>query len=992
MSERRLPSATASKVVTLSVMLLTLVGVVFILLQVGGGKRAAAQTVGDADCDSAVNSIDAVLVLQFDAGLLSSLPCPDDADVNRDGRVNSLDAALMLQFDAALVDSLPPAVTVTVSGQVLFDTGGPVVGAAVSVSAYEGNSASLEAGTLQGSTESTTTDSSGNFSAQVGPVVLSARVLVEVIYQADSAPAVRSAKWDEAESAALDMGTIVLPDAAGAEVSLTDGAGQTDDGSLRVEGLPDEVTSLFGRSYDPDEDPEAFPGEFAEGGAIPLNSSTFVWMEGLDAAGNPVDDLAQAATIRSQIDPSQWSDLEDLTEGTDRIEIPIYTYSEDTNMWEQQEGTGWLEDGQGTILPEDAQPVILDGSFTSELFATFTATHLSWMNVDYAFIGPWTLSRLDRDRRNDDCLFKALQLAKTIARSQQGLTTYQQFDPPGSTVANVAEELADGQGPELKNSDLNDAYGEFRGNEEGDRDDQFHINNSLWDGCGAGATEDQKKNTILIMTVTILHESAHWKWDTKHENGNWQNAEPGGEAGNELEDDLFGGIITDGDGIERDGNPLDNATRDGWLNPNNWPAPAGGGGQGAPETAGAPVASPLEVAISLARSNFALGEEIPLTVRYENVSSSPIDVLGLTSLEGYPLWFEMVREGETVRVPFRGTRAKRFIDWDQDFVTLQPGGTLERSFNFIRDAETGDRLYNLIRSGDYQLKAVYSGHWGLPQTESDAVSLTIQPGGSIAGTISDAETGNPIADATVMVTQDGDLFDTATSGTDGSYSIPELPAGTYTLEARAAGFLRNTRENVQVTANETTTVNFSLSPLLISGELRLVLTWGQDPRDLDSHLWLPPETPYHIAYFRGGSEEACPFARLDIDDTSSFGPETITMAQRFAGTYLYAVHRFSGIGTLSGSGAQVQAFDSTGLLATFTAPATGAGDWWQVLTIDGTTGAITEINQIGDDPAPYADTNAGCLDLLASRVGSQRPLSGVVDGGWAARLHALSLL
>ena len=61
---------------------------------------------GDANCDGTVNSIDAALVLQFNAGLLGSLPCR--GDVNGDGKVTSIDAALILQFAAGLLDSLPP--------------------------------------------------------------------------------------------------------------------------------------------------------------------------------------------------------------------------------------------------------------------------------------------------------------------------------------------------------------------------------------------------------------------------------------------------------------------------------------------------------------------------------------------------------------------------------------------------------------------------------------------------------------------------------------------------------------------------------------------------------------------------------------------------------------------------------------------------------------------------------------------------------------------
>ena len=58
---------------------------------------------GDADCSGHVDSRDALLVLQFEAGLLGSLPCPDLADVNEDGRVDSIDAGLIKQIDAGLI-------------------------------------------------------------------------------------------------------------------------------------------------------------------------------------------------------------------------------------------------------------------------------------------------------------------------------------------------------------------------------------------------------------------------------------------------------------------------------------------------------------------------------------------------------------------------------------------------------------------------------------------------------------------------------------------------------------------------------------------------------------------------------------------------------------------------------------------------------------------------------------------------------------------------
>ncbi len=55
----------------------------------------------DVNCAGDVTAVDVALLLQFHAGLLSSLAC-DGADVNGDGLVSSIDAVLVLQFIAGL--------------------------------------------------------------------------------------------------------------------------------------------------------------------------------------------------------------------------------------------------------------------------------------------------------------------------------------------------------------------------------------------------------------------------------------------------------------------------------------------------------------------------------------------------------------------------------------------------------------------------------------------------------------------------------------------------------------------------------------------------------------------------------------------------------------------------------------------------------------------------------------------------------------------------
>ncbi len=65
-----------------------------------------AKACGDVNDDGRVNSVDAALILQLEARLISSVANRPSGDVNGDGRVNSVDASLILQFEARLITSL----------------------------------------------------------------------------------------------------------------------------------------------------------------------------------------------------------------------------------------------------------------------------------------------------------------------------------------------------------------------------------------------------------------------------------------------------------------------------------------------------------------------------------------------------------------------------------------------------------------------------------------------------------------------------------------------------------------------------------------------------------------------------------------------------------------------------------------------------------------------------------------------------------------------
>jgi hypothetical protein len=130
-----------------------------------------------------------------------------------------------------------------------------------------------------------------------------------------------------------------------------------------------------------------------------------------------------------------------------------------------------------------------------------------------------------------------------------------------------------------------------------------------------------------------------------------------------------------------------------------------------------------------------------------------------------------------------------------------------------------------------------------------------------------------------------------------------------------------------------------------SGSAKIRLTWGTDPNDLDSHLTGPDSvtagTRFHVYYSNRGSLASNPFAELDVDDTSSFGPEVITISKLIAGTYRYSVHHFGGALDFRTSPARVE-LTLNGSTTIYTPPAPGATalgskSVWQVfeLVVDG---------------------------------------------------------
>jgi hypothetical protein len=184
----------------------------------------------------------------------------------------------------------------------------------------------------------------------------------------------------------------------------------------------------------------------------------------------------------------------------------------------------------------------------------------------------------------------------------------------------------------------------------------------------------------------------------------------------------------------------------------------------------------------------------------------------------------------------------------------------------------------------------------------------------------------------------------------GTYALPNLAAGVYTLSATNPEYAPTQQTGVVVGGGPATQgPDLIMSPLAGGAVARIVLTWGSDPRDLDSHLTgpNPSGSRFHVWYSNKGACAADPFVCLDVDDTNGGGPETITFTQIRAGVYRFYVHDFTNQSNnqstaLGSSGARVVLYRG-GNVSTFFVPS-GTGNVWAVFEWDGTT--VTPLNQL----------------------------------------------
>jgi len=143
---------------------------------------------------------------------------------------------------------------------------------------------------------------------------------------------------------------------------------------------------------------------------------------------------------------------------------------------------------------------------------------------------------------------------------------------------------------------------------------------------------------------------------------------------------------------------------------------------------------------------------------------------------------------------------------------------------------------------------------------------------------------------------------------------------------------------------------------LVEPLVSITMSWGQNPSDLDSHLTGPltsTSNRFHVWYPDKGSLSISPYAGLDTDDTSSYGPEIMTITKLLSGTYRYSVHNFSSQSDfrMENSNCVVNVvIPKTGTIRRYNIPTNNStnGNLWEVFELNVGTGSnvtLTDINQ-----------------------------------------------
>ena len=180
----------------------------------------------------------------------------------------------------------------------------------------------------------------------------------------------------------------------------------------------------------------------------------------------------------------------------------------------------------------------------------------------------------------------------------------------------------------------------------------------------------------------------------------------------------------------------------------------------------------------------------------------------------------------------------------------------------------------------YEGNATQFGQWMVGEAIAQPVT--------VSGCVVD-DAGAPAANVRIAVegvSYSGASF--TSTGINGAFVARVKPNSVILMAGRRGSILTNAASTSSGTSGVVVSTCLTL-PSTNAATVRM--TWGQNPRDIDSHAHEPGGA--HVYFNTRGSLTAEPFVNLDVDDTSGFGPEITTIRRPKVGIYRFYAHNYS---------------------------------------------------------------------------------------------------
>ena len=319
-------------------------------------------------------------------------------------------------------------------------------------------------------------------------------------------------------------------------------------------------------------------------------------------------------------------------------------------------------------------------------------------------------------------------------------------------------------------------------------------------------------------------------------------------------------------------------------------------------------------------------------------------------------------------------------------ITLQPENGSKISFynefdgSYIYSLPSGKCHVTITADGYIPLEydaTILAGHTTYLESFLLVENVEANTESSVHGQVLSALTGYGVSGATMKIRSGwgntvGTVLSTIQTDSSGRYEAMLAP-GYYTAVVTKEDYVDNTF-NLYCLAGDSPDQNIVISEESMGSQFRIVLRWGDKPSDLDLHIVGPRNNSgsnqFHVYYsnmneYQNGSN----VCNLDVDDTSYYGPETITLTTNYSQPYYCYIHDYSGRSSstpqLRYSSATVDLYVGSTLIQSFHVPTGEYAKVWNVFAI--VNGQLVIRNTMTNDAelsyardaAPNEETVAG---------------------------------